>query len=246
MRKFLLAALITTIAVSAYSQSKEAPVAIRFSGKLNDWKKRPTIYYSMNNEPFSKKRTIQANASMEYKFDLSKTVYKNMTSGKIVFTTDSSSDPLDEDACVHRLDIEQITNYARSKGKKEITIKTDLEMEYNCLSTVMYQAEGIEANFAGRYILQTKDTTYSIELRKPLNGYRSTLSPMNADLISAENGGWSFDSEKNVLKIYTSYRTNPQFGIVRRASTSREFKATQSENGWKFESADGSVLTKLN
>ena len=180
------------------------------------------------------------------KLDLSKTVYKNLSSGQLVFAVDSTSSPTDEFSCTHRFNIGEINSFARSAGKKKIDFYSDLIPEYNCITTVVFRAEGREAELVGDYTLQNGDTTYSIKLHQNLYRYSATFSPMSDRFTNLENGSWNFNSEENILRIHTENRLHSAMGIMIVLRKTRAFKVIKTGNRLEFESFDGSTLTKMN
>jgi hypothetical protein len=235
--------LLIILSLSAQSQTK--PISIKLQGKVRDFENRKVIYYTLNNEPFSAKKTIAVRKDTSYVFDLSKTVYKDVTTGSLVFTFDSLSKPWDENACMQKISVDGLYAYAKQTGKKAIDILTDLDMFYNCTSTVYYGAEGDEVKFEGRYTLTSGDTTFSVDLKKSLYHYVSTYSPASKRLTNKETGSWSYDAEKQMLRINTWYQFDNSIGILIAANRNRVFKVVSTSTGLQFVSDDGSKLVKL-
>jgi hypothetical protein len=244
MKTIFTPLLLILLSISAQSQQTQT-ISIKLYGKTSDYRDRKVIYYTLNDEPFSTKKTITLRKDKSYVFDLSKTVYKNATTGSLVFTFDSVSNPSDEYACVQKISLDGLYAHAKQTGKKALDLRTDLDMSYNCTSTVYYGAEGDEEKFVGRYTVTSGDTTFSIKLDKGLYHYSSTYSPASKYLTSKETGSWNYNAEKQTLQLNTWYRFDSSIGIMISENRHRVFKVVSSPAGLQFISEDGSKLVKL-
>ncbi|MCE3281903.1 MAG: hypothetical protein K0Q66_640 [Chitinophagaceae bacterium] len=228
----------------AHAKGKTPP-SIQLYGKLEAWNYSPVVYYSMNGDPFTAKRSFRVDTGMNYRFDLSKSVYKKQKTGFIYFAIDTTSDSKSTYGCYHRVSVDSIYAWLKQSRKTRIEIHTDLPVGFNCEGSKWYEAEGPDAGFVGNYSMQSKDTTYDIKLNAALYIYDGFLSPAGPTGTGTEWGSWKYFLETKTLRIFVVYRRNRDAGIILSADWTREFKVVEGTYGRKLVSNDGSVLTRL-
>jgi len=223
-----------------FAQAPSKPVNIILTGKVNSYQaaEKPHIYFAMAGHRFTSRDRIKMDASQAYTFDLSKTRYKNTTSGILVFTLDSTSDMNAKYSCVHRINLGEIIKYANSKKMKAITLTTDLVMEFLCETGIEDKgAKDEEVQMVGSYQFTSKDTVRAIRLEQDDYVYNASFNYFDKDLMNEWIGRWSYRYGDLVLRAW--FRINRNFGTMLPAGYEKTYK-TRNENGsMALTSADG-------
>lgn len=182
-------------------------------------------------------------ASQAYMFDLSKTRYKNTTSGILVFTLDSTNDMNGKYSCVHRINLGEINKYANSKKLKAITLTTDLVMEFLCETGIAEKgAKDEEVQMVGSYQLTAKDTIRTIRLEQDDYAYNASFNYFDKDLMDEWIGGWSYRYGDLVLRA--SFRINRKFGTMLPAGYEKTYKIRNENGSMALTPGDGELYVR--
>lgn len=231
--KPLYTCLLLLLSFCSFAQSKSKPVHIKLSGKVISFEsaEKPYVYYALIGDKFTIRNRFKMDASQKYSFDLSKTVYKNTTTGVLVFSLDSTYDMKHRFSCVHRINLGEINKYAGSKNMGSITLRSDLVMNWMCESSIMERgANEREAWIVGRFKQDVNDTTRMLELKQSGYEYTDSSNLNDKDLMNASFGNWEWNSDEKGISVFTLYRLNKQFGTMLSLGEKKEYKIG-NENG---------------
>lgn len=209
MKKIFLL-FIVFIFQKTYAQNVELHGTVTFYNMPTTGK----IYFAEAGKKFNGKDFVQYDKNKKYKFSMSIAKIKNEKISYLIFGADTTQKTNDEQACIQKINVNEIINDSTLSKLKNIRLRNDFILNRNCTASPYYGAEKEEKIFLGRYRLQSKDTIRSITLHDYFNVYNSFLSKLTVNHTNEEFGYWNYDIKKQVLIFNKWHDLNSTFGIL--------------------------------
>lgn len=198
------------------------------------------LYYAASGEKFTKSRSIKLDNGSRYRFELSKTPYKDSTSGELYFSLDSNH-TIKEHACIQKISLTEIIKYAGGKKMKVITLPNDVIPELDCMESAYMEANDQEKPYVGTY--QSADKKQKLELSLVMNSFKWNFK-LDKDFMDQLKGNWS--ASDNTIHLKGSFKKNTKFGTIKDVDTDNSLAISNDEGSLILKSTDGKmVFSKL-
>lgn len=219
---------------------------LKGKAESSDLKAKGKIYYTKPGEAFSGKKFISVDENFNYTFKISLAKLSKEEITVLSFSSDSTSNSSDINACAQQINVGNIVNSKWAKKGQDIVLYSDLLLDFACQNGALYGAkeEGKE-RFVGQYLLNINNAELAANLSDNFFRYKSVNYKSNdAGHMDAEYGSWSYEEATKELTLNVWQEINESLGIKKKVN--KEYKFTVSEENGKLNfKSDLYKLTKL-